>query len=135
MVAVGLEEFVSLDGELEDVLRGARAAGAALIAAHPYEHADEAQRRTLRLAAEWDALAPLVDRVELFNRDELFSWVARAGAAAVATGDFHREEHLATWKTLVPCARDVRSLVDYLRSPLPVYLTRPEPALRDSLAA
>src|SRR5207244_6209957 len=31
VVAVGLEEFVSLDGELEDVLRGARAAGAAMI--------------------------------------------------------------------------------------------------------
>lgn len=42
----------------------------------------------------------------------------------VATGDFHRLEHLAGWKTLVPCARDSEAIVAYLRSPLPVFLTR-----------
>jgi 3',5'-nucleoside bisphosphate phosphatase len=135
VVAVGLETFVRLDGELEDVLRDARDAGGALIAAHPYERPDGAHRRTTRLAAEWPTLGPLVDRAELFNRDELFPWVAQAGVAAVATGDFHRDEHLATWKTLLPCRRDPRAVVEYLRSPLPAYLTRLEPARRDALAA
>jgi predicted metal-dependent phosphoesterase TrpH len=135
VVAVGLETFVSLDGGFEQALSEARGAGAALIAAHPYDDPDGAYRRTGRFAADWTTLGPLVDRAELFNRDELFAWVARAGVQAVASGDFHSHEHLATWKTLLPCSRDIRSVVDYLRSPLPCYLTRLEPARRESLAA
>jgi hypothetical protein len=44
----------------------------------------------------------------------------------VATGDSHRLEHLPGWKTLLPCAKDERAVVEYLRSPRPVYLTRLE---------
>jgi hypothetical protein len=40
----------------------------------------------------------------------------------VAAGDFHRLEHLSTWKTLLPCPRTERGVVDYLRSGLPAYL-------------
>jgi PHP domain-containing protein len=36
-VAVGLREFVSVDGGIEEALRTARVAGAATIAAHPYD--------------------------------------------------------------------------------------------------
>ena len=61
---------------------------------------------------------------ELFDRAQLFGWVAEAGLPAVATGDFHRPEHLASWKTLVPGPRDEEALVEYLRSRRPVYLTR-----------
>ena len=62
----------------------------------------------------------LVDRFELFNRHTLFGWVAAAGLPVIATGDFHRIEHLATWKTLLPpCAEGAKArlgLVQYLRS-------------------
>jgi hypothetical protein len=45
---------------------------------------------------------------------------------AVATGDFHRREHLEGWKSLVPSARSADEVVGYLRSPRPVYLARLE---------
>jgi hypothetical protein len=129
VVAVGLETLVPLSDGLEAGLAAARDAGAALIAAHPYALDDcpKAARQTGRFAAEREMLAPLVDRVELFNRNELFGWVSGAGVPVVATGDFHRPEHLATWKTLLPCARHERAVVEYLRSSLPAYLTRFEP--------
>jgi hypothetical protein len=125
VVSVGLDRFVPLDGLLEDALIGAREAGAALVGAHPYPRAtcDAAHRRTGRLAADWETLAPLVDRLELFNRHELFAWVAEARLPAIASGDFHEPEHLETWKTLLPCAKNRRAVVDYLRSALPAYLT------------
>jgi hypothetical protein len=50
----------------------------------------------------------------------------------VATGDFHRPEHLATWKTLLPCAKDEDSVVDYLRSGQEVSLVRLDPAAVDA---
>ena len=63
-----------------------------------------------------------MDRFELFNRHTLFDWVADAGLPAIATGDFHEPSHLRTWKTLLPCAKDGGTVVDYLRSPRPAFL-------------
>jgi 3',5'-nucleoside bisphosphate phosphatase len=123
-VAVGLREFVGLEDGLDLALERARAAGAALIGAHPYplELARTTLRGTARYAEQPDWAATAVDRLELINRHEFFDWVARRGLPLVACGDFHHEEHLATWKTLVPCAPDEAALLDYLRSGRPVDL-------------
>jgi hypothetical protein len=64
--------------------------------------------------------------VELSNGGQLFGWVAEAGLPAVACGDLRRAEQLPGWATLVPCERDEEALVEYLRSPRPVFLTRLE---------
>jgi hypothetical protein len=85
----------------------------------------------MRFDHEWRELAPLVDRWELFNRYDLFPSVARRGLPAVANGDFHRPEHLPGWKTLLPCAKNERAVVDYLRSARPAFLTRVDAAVED----
>lgn len=125
-LALGLRTFVSMDDGLEAALATAREAGAAIVAAHPFaEDADRSPSRTTRrFAHDRATLEPLVDRYELFNRTHLFGWVEQARLPYVACGDFHRPEHLAGWKTLVPCAKDEQALVGYLRAELPVYLTR-----------
>ena len=73
-------------------------------------------------------------RFELFNRKTLFGWVAAAGLPAVASGDFHRLEHLRTWKTLLPCASEEAAVIDFLRSPAQAFLVAFEP-LASQLAA
>jgi len=125
-VAVGLDRFVGVDLGIDVALERARAAGAALIAAHPYTpgQAEGAWRRTARFACEWQELRLFVDRFELVNRHELFGWVAEAGLPAVASGDFHRLEHLATWKTMLPCEKHAEAVVEYLRSSRPAYLVQ-----------
>ena len=137
VVAVGLETFVPVEGELEEVLRRAREEGAALIAAHPYtlEDCKTSPRPTGGFAANWRRLRPLVDRIEVFNRDEPFAWASAAGVPAVATGDFHRLEHFSTWKTLLFCTKDEREVVDYLASSRPGYLARFDADEGSSLAA
>jgi predicted metal-dependent phosphoesterase TrpH len=136
-VAVGLAAFVGVDDGLETALARARGEGAALIAAHPFRgrRAGPPGRATLRFARDWRELRDQVDRWELFNRYDLFGWVAQRGLPAVANGDFHRLEHLYGWKTLLPCARDVGALVDYLRSPRPAFLTRIDPPVELRRAA
>jgi predicted metal-dependent phosphoesterase TrpH len=123
-VAVGVREFVGLEAGLDAALARARELGGALIAAHPYDlaAASDAPRTTGRWALEWRELATAVDRFELFNRLDCFHWVAAAGLPAVASGDFHRREHLATWKTLLPAEKDEEAVVSYLRSGRPAYL-------------
>jgi hypothetical protein len=126
-VAVGLRRFVPVEAEFAGSLHQARAAGAGLVAAHPHGGGDpDPDRTTRRWWRERETLVRLVDRFELFNRNVLYGWVAEAGLPAVASGDFHRLEHLMTWKTLLPCAKNERSIVAYLRSPRPAYLTRLE---------
>ncbi len=126
-VAVGTRTLVSVDDGIEPALRRARRAGAALIAAHPYRQ-DEGDipptRPTQRFSRDWRELAPLVDRWELFNRRELFAWVAEHELPVVASGDFHRPEHLCGWKTLLPCSKREDAVVEYLRSARPAFLTR-----------
>jgi hypothetical protein len=126
-VAVGCRAFVGVDDGLESALVQARGEGAALIAAHPYHPAmpdDSAGRETYRFSRDWPQLQELIDRWELFNRTELFSWVAEEGLRAVACGDFHEPSHLPGWKTLLPCTKTDGSVLAYLRSTRPAFLTR-----------
>jgi predicted metal-dependent phosphoesterase TrpH len=126
-VAVGCHAFVGVDDGLEAALRHARREGAALIAAHPYEPSMPDQspgRETYRFSRDWRELQALVDRWELFNRSELFSWVSEEGLRSVACGDFHEPAHLLGWKTLLPCAKSEEAVVTYLRSDRPAFLTR-----------
>jgi predicted metal-dependent phosphoesterase TrpH len=135
-VAVGLRELPSLVNGLEPALRFARDSGAALVAAHPISVEDSGLCH--RATAAWHAqpdLHELVDRFELFNRHTLYGWVSELGLPVVASGDFHRPEHLATWKTLLPCAKEERAVVEYLQTGLPAYLAELRGREAASLAA
>jgi hypothetical protein len=158
-VAIGLREFVSVDDGIAHAMRSAAEAGAAVIAAHPNSVQDRgpasgespvAQPQKIRsplsngLPAETEqvhgrltkrfsrdaGLRALAHRFELFNRTQLFGWVAEAGLPAVASGDFHTPAHLKGWKTLLPSRHDEQAVVDYLRTPRPVYLARLDDELR-----
>jgi len=52
----------------------------------------------------------------------------RAPSPVVATGDFHRPEHLASWKTLLPVEQNEQAVVEYLHSTRPAALTVFDPA-------
>ena len=125
-VAVGLRSFVDVDQGIDGAVGAAADCGAALIAAHPYslEAARGAARTTGRFARDRVWAASAVHRFELVNRHDIFGWVAEARLPVVANGDFHRLEHLCTWKTLLPCAKEEEAVVEYLRSGREAQLTR-----------
>src|SRR5262245_60680962 len=122
-LAVGLRKFVSVDAGLEGALHEARAAGAALIAAHPGAASGSA-RGTAWFAENPERAAEVVDRFELFNREEGFDWVAHRNLPFIATGDFHLPEHLFSWKTLLSCEPAEDAIVERLRSNAPCALMR-----------
>jgi predicted metal-dependent phosphoesterase TrpH len=116
-LALGLTEHVSVDSGILAALVAANEQGAAVVAAHPYAVGDSTpMRATRRIALEPETFRPLIHRYELFNRAEVFGWVAEAHLPAVATGDVHRADHLSSWKTLLPCEKEPEAVVDYLRS-------------------
>jgi hypothetical protein len=129
-LAVGLREYVDVNTGLEPALAAARSHGASLVAAHPYRLGElgGTPRTTARYAEEPRWAAEVVDHFEVCNRHDFFAWVARAQLSVIATGDFHRPEHLATWKTLQPTEKNEEAVVDYLRWTRPVFLAPFEPA-------
>jgi predicted metal-dependent phosphoesterase TrpH len=128
-LAIGLRAFVAMEDGLETAMSDARQLGAAIVAAHPHsDQHEDPQRSTRRFWREWQMLGGVIDRFELFNQREVFGWVASAGLPAVASGDFHRSEHLSSWKTLIPCEKSEHAVVSYLRSGRPAYITRLERA-------
>ena len=123
LLALGLDRYVSMETGVTAAAAEAASQGAALVAAHPYSESDATPlRATLRVWRELDAFRQLVHRFELFNRFEVFSWVAAERLPVVATGDMHAAEQLSSWKTLVPCPKNERAVVEYLRSAGRVYL-------------
>jgi predicted metal-dependent phosphoesterase TrpH len=120
-LAVGLRRFVAVELGLRTAVRDSRIAGAAIIAAHPHAPGENG-RGTCRWWHERDAPIVRPDRYELVNRRDVFTWLAERDLPCVATGDFHRLEHLNTWKTLLPCARDEDAVVSFLRSDARAYL-------------
>ena len=120
-LAIGLRTFVSVELGIRTAVADARRAGAAIVAAHPHAPGENT-RGTCRWWHERDSPLVVPDRYELFNREDVFTWVAERGLPSVATGDFHRLEHLNTWKTLLPCGRDERAVVSFLRSGARAYL-------------
>ena len=77
-VAVGMRSYVSPDSGLAEAMALARGAGAAIIAAHPHGDVPSAipERTTRWFWHQWRFVGGLVDRYELFNRNEVFGWVA-----------------------------------------------------------
>jgi 3',5'-nucleoside bisphosphate phosphatase len=116
-LALGLEQHVSVDQGIVEALEAANDLHAVTIAAHPYARGDVTPMRpTRRISSEPELFRPLLHRYEVFNRDEVFGWVAEARLAPIASGDVHRAAHIASWKTLLPCEKDAEAVVDYLRS-------------------
>ena len=95
-----------------------------MIAAHPHglDRDPVPARVTWRFWREWDVLAPLVHRAELFNGADVYGWVAASSVPAVASGDAHAAGHLRSWKTLLSCGKDEEEVVAYLCSDRPAYL-------------
>ena len=124
-VAVGLRQLVSVDDGIAEAMRtAAEAAPRSSRRIRTPTSPPSCEGASPSASLETQALRDLAHRFELFNRSQLFGWVAEAGLPAVATGDVHRAEHAFGWKTLLPTRHDESAVVEYLRSSRPVYLAR-----------
>ena len=101
VLALGVDEFISADGTVEEMLERAQAKSRIVVACHPHEQSDWFSN-TFYLWNQRAEVQHLVDLWEIACRFDLFPPVSRARLAYIGSSDFHREEHLYAWKTLVP---------------------------------
>jgi predicted metal-dependent phosphoesterase TrpH len=100
VLALGVDEFISANGTVEEMLVRAQEKSRIVVACHPHEQSDWFSN-TFYLWNRRSELAHLVDLWEVATRFDLFPPVARAKYPYIGNSDFHREEHLYAWKTLL----------------------------------
>jgi hypothetical protein len=114
ILALGLEEFMSADGDPLELLREIRSRGAVSVACHPHE-VSEWYANTWYLWNRRRLVGDLVDLWEVANRWELFPVVSREFLPHIANSDFHRREHLYAWKTLLGCDKTPEAVLAALK--------------------
>ncbi len=126
VLALGVEEFISADGTVEEMLTRARAMSRIVVACHPHEQSDWFAN-TFYLWNRRDQVRDLVHLWEVATRFDLFPPVARAKYPYIGNSDFHREEHLYAWKTLMPCEKNERAIFHALARGKGLAVTRLSP--------
>jgi hypothetical protein len=114
VLALGLDEYMSADGDPMEMLQEIRRRGAVSVACHPHEMS-EWYANTWYLWNRRRIVAPLVDLWEVGCRWELFPVVSRESLPHMANSDFHRPEHLYAWKTLLNAEKNRESVLAALR--------------------
>ena len=114
ILALGLEEFLSADGDPLELLREIRARGAVSVACHPHEMS-EFYANTFYLWNRRRIVGDLVDLWEVGCRWDLFPVVSREKLPHIANSDFHRPEHLYAWKTLLRAEKSVSAVLAALK--------------------
>lgn len=132
VLALGVDEFISADGTVEEMLERAQAKSRIVVACHPHEQSDWFSN-TFYLWNRRSEVQHLVDLWEIACRFDLFPPVSRAKLAYIGNSDFHREEHLYAWKTLVPARRNELAILRALEQGTGLAVTRlAEPAKEKS---
>jgi len=128
ILALGITEYLSADRSPLQILKEIRRRGAVSVACHPHE-TSEWFASTFYLWNRRRRLARYIDRWEVACRWDLFPAVSREKLPSIANGDFHREEHLHAWKTIVQAPREASAVLSVLksRSPLAFMQLLPEP--------
>jgi predicted metal-dependent phosphoesterase TrpH len=125
-LALNIDEFISADGTVEEMLARAKQAGAVVVACHPNEQS-EWFANTFYLWNRRDEVAGLLDLWEVACRWDLFPQVGKARLPFVGNSDFHQPQHLWAWKTLLPCEKRVEDVVATLKRGVGLGVTRLEP--------
>ena len=126
VLALDIDDYISADGSVEDMLARANDAGAVVVACHPNEMSDWFAN-TFYLWNRRNEVAHSIHLWELACRWDLFPPVGRARLPFVCNSDFHDRPHLYAWKTLVPCEKNKKAIVQTLKRGAGLAVTRMEP--------
>jgi predicted metal-dependent phosphoesterase TrpH len=124
IIALGIKKYISADQSAEDILKEIRRQGAISVACHP--HHRTTRRVEISTCYLWDhrqELSSLVDVWEAANRDDLFSVTSLKHYPYVANSDFHKGNHLHSWKTLIRARKDWPSISAALKSNVDIAIT------------
>ncbi|MCL5966119.1 MAG: phosphotransferase [Deltaproteobacteria bacterium] len=122
VLLLDVKRFVSADLSWDGIFREAREQDALVVACHPH-YTDHEVHDTLYFWNNRQKFAPHFDAWEVANRTDLFSVVSLSNYPILANSDFHKAQHLYSWKTLLPCEKSVEAVKACIRDNRGVAIT------------
>jgi len=102
ILALGVTDYISADGDVTDMISRIHAQGALAIAAHPVS-TRKWEKQTFHLWNRRQELATLFDAWEVASGPFLFDEVKASGLPMLASSDLHSLKQMTSWKTVFEC--------------------------------
>lgn len=114
LLALGVNRYMTADGDVLDLARGIRAQGALAIAAHPVS-TRKTEKQTYHLWDRREELSKELDAWEVASGPYIFSEVQETRLPKVASSDLHVSWQITSWKTVFECERNPEAILDAIR--------------------
>jgi hypothetical protein len=114
ILGLGVDEFLSADGDIKDLARAIRSRGALAIAAHPVS-TGRFEPQTFHLWNRREELAQEFDAWEVASGAVIFEAVRESGLKMLATSDLHHAKQVTGWKTVVESELHPQAILDAIR--------------------
>jgi predicted metal-dependent phosphoesterase TrpH len=115
IVLLDIKRFISACWTYEKILLEAKTQDALIIACHPHHSSETLNIDTLFLWKNRHKYARYIDAWEIANRCDVFDVVDPGKYRYIANSDFHKINHLYSWRTLLNCNKDVQSVKQCIR--------------------
>jgi predicted metal-dependent phosphoesterase TrpH len=115
ILILNIKEFIPADWDYEKIFLQAKQQDALIIACHPHYSSEMVVRDTLFLWRNREKYARYIDAWEIANRDDVFNVISLKKYPYIANSDFHRARHIYSWKTLLNCEKDIKSVKQCIR--------------------
>lgn len=109
IVAVGIQDYISADGDILDILRRIKNQEALAVAAHPVS-TRMLEHQTYHLWDRRNELKKWFDAWEAASGAFLFDEVLRSGLPFIANSDLHAPHQIRSWKTYIHCDQNFASM-------------------------
>lgn len=114
ILGIGVSEYLSADGESEDLAAAIQDRGGIAVAAHPVS-TGRLEKQTFHLWDRRSELAAVFDAWEVASGPQLFEEVLASGLPLLANGDLHSAIQLRSWKTVLRCPREPAAILTAIR--------------------
>jgi PHP family Zn ribbon phosphoesterase len=115
ILAIGINDYISADGEIIDIIEKIHAQNAIAIAAHPVS-TKKLEHQTYELWNNREHLKHYFDAWEAASGPHLFEEVLESGLPIIANSDFHNCNQIESWKNLFDCHLNFTSLKSAIKN-------------------
>ncbi|MEK6579472.1 MAG: PHP domain-containing protein [Bdellovibrionota bacterium] len=114
ILGLGVDQFVSAEGEIVDICKNIRNQGALAVAAHPVP-TRKIEKQTYHLWDRREELKKYLDAWEVASGPHFFDEVMKSGLPLLATSDLHSFSQINAWKTVFHCEKHPEAILEAIR--------------------
>ncbi|MBI3293346.1 MAG: phosphotransferase [Deltaproteobacteria bacterium] len=115
LLGLGVDDYISADGDVADLCKRIRAQGGLSIAAHPVL-SGKFEKQTFHLWDRKEELKTLFDAWEVASGSILFEAVKNESLPKIASSDLHDRRQIRSYKTKLHCEKTREAILQSIKS-------------------